>query len=179
MSNTRRNAPSSRRKQAGLSLLGIIIAVVIIAAIAAYVLGQGRQAKNESTATTELQSVGQVFAKLESTKQDGSYGASGTDLSQILITGGGVPSTWQSSGTTLTNAFQGGVAIISTGPGFTLTLDALPANACLTLAKGVGGTSVMTTAINGGSPIAGKVTTNVAATQCSSDSNSITWTDNT
>jgi len=128
-------------KQAGVTLIELIVGLVIIALIVAGALSLFSTAQSSQSSTQMLQDV----VSLRSTTKalymgQGSYGTSGNNLNNILVQGKRVPTTILTDTTTtpntLTHQLNGTVNIASIGNGFTITLTNIPADVCMPLMTG-------------------------------------------
>ncbi len=168
---------SRKSRQAGYSLVELGIVLLIIAVILAVVIGKSYFAKSAANAQTEQATLVQVIAATPnfkgSTGTPGSYGAAGANLVGALITAKVIPPSYSTTATTITNSWGGAITLVSTGPGFTLTDNALPDDICLSITPSVnssgGNNGSIVTKVNGAA------FTN-ATTQCTGGNNAVSFT---
>lgn len=179
MSKTRisRSGYGFAAKQAGLTLIELIVVLIIVAVILMVAIGGISNAMGKSDVNQDQQGVAALVANTKTLRTNGSYGTSGTNLVPSLIALKGVPATVNTNGTTLTNTWGGAITIVSTGTGYTVTTSGIPQDACIEHSMKLS-KSMLTTAINGGTAIAGGVTAAQATTDCSNagNANSVAWT---
>lgn len=128
------------KKQAGVTLIELIVGLVIIALIVAGALslfGTASSAQSSTQMTKDLVSIQTTTKSLY--MGQGSYGTAGS-INNILVTAKRIPSTIQVDTTTtpntLTHQLNGTMAIASTGPTFTITLTNIPTDVCMSLMNG-------------------------------------------
>lgn len=128
-------------KQAGVTLIELIVGLVIIGLIVAGALAMfGTAQSSQSGIQTQVELNGIRAVTKGLFMGQGSYGVSGTNLNNILVTSKRIPSTIKVDLTTtpytLTNSLSGTVNIVSTGAGFTLTETNIPADVCVAVMAG-------------------------------------------
>ncbi|MBR8185333.1 type 4 pilus major pilin [Burkholderia ambifaria] len=169
-------AGRSRASQRGASLLEAIsyLGVAAIVVIGAIALLNGAFNSASTNAVNEQVSAIQSGVKKLYMGQPGGYGNLGNS---VLASAGVFPSTLTPSGdqNTVTNTWNGAVAVAGAGSTFTITYDNVPRSVCVN-AVTAGGNWV-SIAINGKTETAMPVSPDLAATDCSSDTaNTIVWT---
>jgi prepilin-type N-terminal cleavage/methylation domain-containing protein len=127
-------------KQAGVTLIELIVGLIIIGLIVSGALGLFSSAESSQGSTRMLQD---VTALRSNTKGlflgQGTYGAAGTNLNNLLVTAKRVPNTIKvdtsTTPNTLTHQLNGTVNITSAGGGqtFQLALTSIPADICIPL----------------------------------------------
>jgi Tfp pilus assembly protein PilW len=172
---TRNMNMAARKKQKGFGALEVMIAlligvIVVVGAIVWYSKLRGAADKS-----TELENFSSLVSNVRLLRANSGYGASGADLVPVLINSDGVPGNMAISGTTISNSY-GGVTIVSTGLGFTITFAGMPSADCIFLATKAAGSSSISTKMNSGTAITGEVSSSQANTGCSGSTNSIAWT---
>ncbi|KKZ15841.1 prepilin [Serratia marcescens] len=189
-------APSVNRGAITLIEAGVyfILAILVIA----FAFTQGGSLFNRNDATTEYTNAGEILSNARSMlKTNGIYNfSSATNMTGALIEFGGAPGGMtivgtKSSGTaTLANLWGGAVTVqpVATAGGqkssFSLTYNAVPQEACITLATKLSAdANVVATKVNG-TTTNGVVDTSAVGTQCTADSGSagtnvLTFTSNT
>lgn len=162
-------------KQAGFGALEVMIAlgVGIFAIVAAY--GWYTKFTSAQNNDTELSNISSLTTNTKQIKTSSGYGPTGTDLVAILLRNSGVPESMQKSGGAIFNSFGGAVTITSTGTGYTLTYNGVPASNCIFLASKSANGDTQTLRINGGAAITGEVTAGDASTSCSAATNTLAW----
>lgn len=166
-----------QRRQKGYISIEWMFALIAFAIGVGYALYNGGGLLGSSDVTNEQANIGQLIANTRKLKGRSGYGSSGTDLVAQLKASGGLPN-MAISGTTLYNAWNGTVTVVSNGITFTITENGLPQDACLALATKTSLSQRVTTSINGGSTTTGEVTSAVATSGCSntSNNNTVAWT---
>ncbi|OPK03012.1 type 4 pilus major pilin [Pseudomonas gessardii] len=168
------STPTHHSQRGFLSLDGMFWLMLIAVALG-FIVFMGYRTFGSSDVTIEQSNLGTLLTNTKRLKSTTGYATAGTNLAPSLInlegTGG-----MSINGTSLSNRWNGAVTIVSNGMTFTITESNLPKNACITLASNMAKDKQTTTAINGGTAIAGEITAVAAATSCSSDANTIAWT---
>ncbi len=130
-------------KQAGVTLIELIVGLVIIGLIVSGALALFASAQSSQSSTQMVQDVISIRSNTKSLFMgQGSFGTAGTNLNNILVTAKRIPSTIRIDTTTtpntLTHQLNGTVNIVSAGGGqsFTVTLTAVPADVCIPLMTG-------------------------------------------
>ncbi|MGZ0717724.1 type 4 pilus major pilin [Pseudomonas gessardii] len=166
---------NTHHAQRGFLSLDGLFWLMLIAVALGFIVFLGYRTFGSSDVTIEQSNLGTLLANTKRLKSTTGYAVTGTDLVPSLInleaTGG-----MSINGATLANRWNGVVTVISNGMTFTITERNLPKAACITLASNMAKDKQTTTAINGGTAIAGEVTAVAASTSCSSDANTIAWT---
>lgn len=162
-------------KQGGFGALEVMIAIFvgIFAVIGA--IAWNSKLTNTANNNDELQNVSSLITNTRQLKTQSGYGATGTDLIPVLLSGDGIPENMQKSGTAVFNVWGGAVTNISTGTGYTLSYAAVPDANCIFLASKSANSNAQTVRINGGSAIVGEVTAIAASAACTGGTNSLTW----
>lgn len=130
-------------KQAGVTLIELIVGLVIIALIVAGALALFGTAQSSQTSTQMVQDL----TSLRSTTKalflgQGNYGTASANLNDILVVARRVPTTimvdTSTTPDTLTHALNGtvNVAVGATNTQFTITLTNIPADVCVPLLSG-------------------------------------------
>jgi len=130
-------------KQAGVTLIELIVGLVIIALIVSGALALFGTAQSSQTSTQMVQDL----TSLRSTTKalflgQGNYGTATTSLNNILVTAKRVPSTMMIDTTTtpntITHSLNGtvNVDVAATNTQFTITLTNIPADVCVPLLSG-------------------------------------------
>lgn len=165
------------RRQAGMTLIEMIIAIVIGLVLLAAAVGMIASSMSKSDISADANGITGLITNAKTLRANGNYGASGTNLNGALIALKGVPSTLSVSGTNITNNWGGAVNVVSTGVGYTVSTSDIPSDACIEQAMKLSRT-MLTTAINGGTAITGQVSAAQATAGCnaSGNANDITWT---
>ena len=166
---------NARSNQRGFLSLDGMFWLMLIAVALGFIVFMGYRTFGSSDVTIEQSNLGTLLSNAKRLKSTTGYATAGTNLAQSLInleaTGG-----MSINGTTLSNRWNGAVTVVSNGMTFTITESNLPKTACITLASNMAKDKQTTTAINGGTAVAGEITAVAAATSCSSDANTIAWT---
>jgi hypothetical protein len=188
----------SQPNRGAITLIEASIYIVIALVVLAVAVTQGGGLFNRNDASTEYNNAAEIMTNARSMlKNAGSYEYnSAAEMTGALILAGGAPANMKvvgtkSSGTaTLQNVWGGAVTLqpVSSGGGqksaFSLAYNAVPQEACLTLATKLSASpGVASTQING-TTTTGAVATALAGAQCTADQGSvgqniITWTSNT
>lgn len=131
-------------KQTGLTLIELIASLAIFALVVAGALALYNSANASQNATQMLQDVTALRASTQQIWQgQGSYGTSGTNLNDVLVTSNRVPSTVKvdtsTTPDTLTHAADGTINVASTGTGFTMTLTNIDPELCVPMMTGATG----------------------------------------
>lgn len=176
--NPQQGKSHRKGKQAGFTLIEVMIAIIILLIILVAIMSRGDSTFSSSDASTELGHVSSLITGTKQLKTSSGYGTSGTDLTTLLQTQGGVPADMTYSASKLYNQWNGQVNIVSTGLGFTLKFQGVPQPACITLATKSAAYAYSTT-INANAAVVGEVTAATAGAQCNSAlANTLTWTVN-
>lgn len=127
-------------KQAGVTLIELIVGLVIIGLIVAGALALFGSAQSSQSSTQMIQDVISVRSNTKALfLGQGSYGTAGTNLNNILVTAKRIPTTIKVDTTTtpntLTHQLNGTMNVASAGTGqtFTITLTDIPADVCIPL----------------------------------------------
>jgi len=128
-------------KQAGVTLIELIVGLVIIALIVAGALALFGTAQSSQSSTQMVQDLTAMRSTTKSLYMgQGNYGTSGNNLNDILVVAKRVPTTIKidtsTTPDTLTHQMNGTVNVASTGAGFTITLTNIPADVCVPLMTG-------------------------------------------
>jgi len=126
------------KKQAGVTLLELIISLTIMAVIIVGALKLNNSASSTNNSTQLSTDIASIRAAVKNMwNGQGSYGTSGTNLNTILVTAKRIPTsiTVDTSATpnVLTHQLNGTVVVASTGTSFTLTLTNIPVDVCIPL----------------------------------------------
>jgi len=168
---------TSTRRQRGFTIIELAVVLAVALIIIGFAAARGGSLFGTNDVTNELSNLNMLLTNVKSIKGTGSYGAAGTSLVDTLSKTNNVPKNMAVSGATLTNAWGGGVTIVSTGPGVSINYPQVPRDACIKMIQNESksGTyySVQT---NSGSVRTGEVLPVDATNDCSSTTaNSITW----
>lgn len=169
---------ASRKKQNGFTAVELIIVLIVGLGIITLAAGKMDMLFGNSNVSEELSNVNTLFANTRALKTSSGYGAASTDLTSQLTAVNGVPRNMAVTGGVIYNLWGGSVPVVSTGPGFTITQNTTPQEACIKMATKISkGGTFQTIAINGNAGIAGEVSSATATTQCNSaTSNAIVFT---
>lgn len=166
----------SKIRQMGFTAIELM--VVLIVGIGIYALSTGKISMlfSSSEIAEESGNLSVLSANLRTLKTTSGYGAAGTNLTASLIAVKGVPTNMSVVSGVIYNTWGGTVVPTSTGAGYAIAYSNAPVEGCVKLATkmSTGGT-FSTTSINGGGAVTGEVTTAVATTQCSTTTNTLTF----
>lgn len=151
------------------SVVSIGVTLVLIAAV----MGFSYLAYSKFYATTEVTVISNLINDTKNLRGTGGYGTS--DYNQALINGGSIPSTYSYSGSTINNRSGGTITVKGSGVGFTVTDTMLSNKDCINLAQKLGTSDMASTQINS-QTYTGEVTSIMATSACTSDSNTIVFT---
>lgn len=173
----RQKLSSSNRKQSGflsIEAIAVVFFIVVGLALAASrtdMLGGG------SEASEEISNIQTLYTSTKALKGSGGYGASGTNLVPQLVSTGGIPKSMSIVSGKIYNAFGGEVTVLSTGVGFTIASANVSGTSCNKAATKISrGGAFYSTTIGANAATVGEVTSSVAATQCATSANTITYT---
>lgn len=177
---TRNRNYSFARKQAGLTLIELSIAIIIGLVVLAVAVGAISSTMSKSDINSDAQGLTGLVANAKTLRTNGSYGAASTNLVPSMIALKAVPATVTVNGSALANQWGGAITIVSTGNGYTVTTSGIPADACIEHAIKLS-KSMLSTSINSGTAIAGVVTAAQATTGCNAagNGNSVAFTAST
>lgn len=190
--------PGASVNRGAITLIEAGVYFILAILVIAVAFTQGGSLFNRNDATTEYTNAGEILSSARSMlKTNGIYNfSSATSMTGALIEFGGAPGGMtivgtKSSGTaTLANLWGGAVTVqpVATAGGqkssFSLTYNAVPQEACITLATKLSAdANVVATKVNG-TTTNGVVDTSAVGTQCTADSGSagtnvLTFTSNT
>jgi type II secretory pathway pseudopilin PulG len=129
---------ASKLRQAGISLIEVIVSLAILATVIGGALALGNS--GTSSANT-IQFSRDIAAIYQATKQvyngQGGYGTG--SLNAVLRDGRKIPTTMSVSGATITHSLNGTVAIEGNTTNFTITVTNVPADVCLGVVSGASG----------------------------------------
>lgn len=162
-------------RQRGVFSLEMMFVLIIAVVALGYIIYNGGSLMGSQDVTNEQSNIGTLIANTRKLKASSGYGTSGTSLVSQLVASKGLPN-MSVNGSNLYNAWGGSVTVVSSGMTFTITENALPQDACVTLATKISRGTKVTTAINGGTAITGEVDPGTATSGCSKDSNVLAWT---
>lgn len=164
-----------RHRQRGVFSLEMMFVLIIAVVALGYIIYNGGSLMGSQDVTNEQSNIGTLIANTRKLKASSGYGTSGTSLVSQLVASKGLPN-MSVNGSNLYNAWGGSVTVVSSGMTFTITENALPQDACVTLATKISRGAKVTTAINGGTAVTGEVDPGTATSGCSKDSNVVAWT---
>ena len=176
MKQLNNKATRNKIKQKGFGALEVMIAlllgvIVIVGAAVWYTKLRGASDKGQ-----ELENISSLISNVRMLRSTAGYGTNNTSLVPVLINAEGVPGNMSITGTTAITNSYGNVSVVSTGTGFTIGYNAVPAADCIfliTKSSGQRGTSIK---VNGGTARTGEITAATASTDCSTAANTIAWT---
>lgn len=126
--------------QAGISLLELIAALTVIAAIIVGALALYTAASSSQGSTQLVQDLVAIRSAVREIHQgQANYGiAGGTDLRPVLINARRVPSTIRVNGGALLHQFstaagQGDITVVGAGGQYTITINRIPQDVCIKL----------------------------------------------
>lgn len=162
-------------KQGGFGALEVMIAIVvgIFAVIGA--MAWNSKLTNTANNNDELQNISSLITNTRQLKTQSGYGTTGTDLIPVLLRSDGIPENMQKSTTGVFNVWGGAVTNISTGTGYTLTYASVPDSNCIFLASKSAYSNALSIRINGGTAVAGEITSIAASAACTAGTNSVSW----
>lgn len=127
-------------KQAGVTLIELIVSLVIIGLIVAAALSLFASAQSSQSSTQMVQDVTSIRSNTKALfLGQGSYGTANTNVNNILVTAKRIPTTIKIDTTStpniLTHQLNGTVNVVSAGTGqtFTITLTEIPPDVCIPL----------------------------------------------
>ena len=171
------------KKQAGMTLMEIIAALAIIAAVVVGALALFNSAQSSNMSVSMLKDLTALRSATQQLYQgQGGYGAAGTNLNAALINAKKIPNDMVVSGTTITPPWPGGqVNVLATAnpTQFGITFVAVPRDICIQLVSNssAGWYSIVAAA-------AANVTTattfpvspvTASGTQCPNPTNTVSW----
>ena len=169
--------PIRSKTQSGFTAIELLIVIVVGLVIAAVAGGRIAGLFGKSDEATESGNYQSLIAAAKSLRTNQGYGTTGTNLVPSMIAIKAIPSLMTVSAGKLYNTWNGEVTLVSTGIGYTVSTAGLPSDMCIKIAKGMSGSgSIVKTTINGGAAINGQVDVATATTQCSTETNLLTWT---
>lgn len=130
-------------KQAGVTLIELIVGLVIIGLVVSGALALFASAQSSQSSTQMVQDVISIRSSTKALFMgQGTYGAAGTNLNNILVMAKRIPTTIRVDTTTtpntLTHQLNGTVNIASGtgGQNFTISMTDIPADVCIPLMTG-------------------------------------------
>lgn len=131
---------SRLNRQAGMTLIEIIVvlaigALIIGGALSLYSNASSSQSSNQLN--SDLTAIRASVKSLYSTQ--GGYGTA--SLNSVLINAKKVPTTMSVSGTTISHALNGTLAVAGATSNFTMTVTAIPTDVCVALLSAASGFS--------------------------------------
>jgi type II secretory pathway pseudopilin PulG len=169
-------SPRYNENEAGISLIEIIAALSIIAAIVVGSLALFSAASSSQSSNQLVQDVLSVQTAVKQLWQgQGTYGTG--SLNGVLISAKKLPSTIRVSGATLTHVLNGTVAVTGAGATFTIALDNIPQDICVSLlSSSTGWAQIQGTA--GGPVTTFPISPVTAVSSCGAAPGTITYTSN-
>lgn len=171
---------SAAKRQAGMTLMEIIAALAIIAAVivGALALFNSAQSSNQSVAMLK-----DLISLRSATQQlflgQGTYGANGTNLNATLINSNKVPNDLVTAApNTITPPWPGGAVIVAATANpsrFTVTFNAVPRDICVQLIAN-SSTGWFSVAAGGNTQNNFPVNPAQATNMCNAAANNIVWT---
>lgn len=159
----------TRKSQAGLSLIELMIALGIAMVVAAIALGLAAQVRTDNKVSQLQTQLIHVSTQAQSLSSGSSYAGITEDT---LIDAKKVPDSWivDNAGTdVIRHAFNGDITVLGAADGLTITAAKVPANACATLVNNTRSNfrdvTIGTTKVDGKTATPGSI-----ATTCSTES---------
>lgn len=176
--NNRYTHNRRNRRTEGFTLMELLIVLLLGSVIMVLVTPRIAKLFRRSEATFETQNIVDLVSNIKGMRNQGNYGASGTNLIPQLIANDGLPDSLTNTAGAITNSWGGAVTALSTGLGFTLSYAApMPQSACIALATKLSNSAVNTTTINAAAAVTGSVTQAQATADCAAGSaNTIVFT---
>lgn len=164
-------------KQAGVSVLEVLISLAIIGLVIAAAVGGASlafSAQSTNNMTSEVSSIRNTTKNFYSKAT--SYGTASLNLN--LIAAKAFPDYLKVNTTTgvVTNSFGGNIDITGATTGFTISYTLVPQDVCVKHIANSGSGGLQTVAVNGGAALPVPVSPNSAVTACNAATNSIIWT---
>lgn len=150
-----------------LSSIGMMLVVIT------FILALGWVVYSKYFSISEVTVLNNIITQTREMRASNGYGTS--DYNQALISSGAVPTTVATSGSTITNRSGGQITVKGAGVGFTVTDTMLSNKDCISIAQKLGTADMASTKINSQS-YTGEVTTVMATSSCTTDSNTIVFT---
>lgn len=174
-----RNRLSHARRQAGMTLLEIMVVVAIIGLGLAAFAWNMNKGFNSNDQKDETSAVTTVMAALPDVRSSSGYGTA--SLLPQLVAQDAIPTTWKVGGTagapTVTNSWNGAVTVTGATTQVTISIANVPKEACnkmvVKLSKGA---NFQSTKVNAATAVTGEYTSATAQTDCSAAANTIVWT---
>lgn len=170
-------------KQRGVTLMELIAGLAVMAVIVVGALALYNAAVNAQRATQLKQDTAALRSAVNALWMgQGSYGAAGASLNQVLISAGRIPSTIQVSGTTLRHVGGGTIEVrVATNvQQFNLIVGGLNESLCIELLSGPQDWFAIGTAVGTGTPVnipsPFPISPAAADTACAPSNNTITFT---
>ena len=164
-------------KQAGVSVLEVLISLAIIGLVIAAAVGGANlafSAQSTNNMTSEVSSIRNTTKNFYSKAT--SYGTSSLNLN--LIAAKAFPDYLKVDTTlgTVTNSFGGTIVVTGATTGFTIGYTLVPKDVCVKHIANSGSGGLQTVAVNGGSALTVPVSPDSAVAACNTATNSIVWT---
>lgn len=169
---------NSMKHQAGMTLMELITALAIIAAVVVGALSLFGSANSSQNSTQMLKDLTAIRSAVQSLYMgQGGYGTA--SLNQTLITANKIPSTMTVSGSTINTALGGTLTVTGNTSNFTMVITNLGADVCTSIltnsSTGWSSVKVNTSPVITTFPVSPAVAT--AAAQCGGTAPfTITWT---
>lgn len=150
-----------------------VVSIGITLAIVAVVMAFSYVGYNKFFAANEVTVITNIINDVKNMRSASGYGTD--DYNLAIIKNGTLPSTYATSGSTISNRSGGTISIKGNGNGFTVTDTSLTNKDCINLSQRIGTSEMASTKINSQS-FTGEVTAVMASTACTTDSNTVVFT---
>lgn len=166
---------SRRASQGFLSIEAMVVLVIVLGLMGLAASKMGLLGSN-SDQLEEMSNIQSLYTATRSMRGSSGYGTSGTSLSATLVSLQSYPKNMTMTANVFYNKWGGEVAVASTGAGFTISTAGVPKAECASIASKLSrGGTFASTKINSNTAATGEITAATAATQCSTDSNTIVF----
>ena len=150
----------------GFSLVELLIVLVVIAVIVAIVIGRGKSTNADGRAQQEADMTAELFTGMIGLKSGGTYGTAGADLTPAMIAKGRMPVSYNVTGTTAQNTYNGSVTFSSSGGTAVMTQNSVPPEGCVAMIHKVSQLGMGTITANGTNLGSASVPDSTATTAC-------------
>ncbi|WP_080953899.1 MULTISPECIES: type 4 pilus major pilin [Xanthomonas] len=158
----------------GFSLVEIMIVIAISAILLVFVGPRILRTFSNNTITKESTNVRDLMTAGNSYRDSGGLGSNGANAVPLLIQNGDLPSSWRVTGGVPLSAWNADVKVTISGIGLSIEYTGIPAKDCIKFATKTSAEDFQTS-VNG-TAMSGVMPATVAASACTSATNSVSFT---